>query len=85
MTVLQALLRGVRTGFRGLRVLEFSIDITNSTSSFSAAPSSSDGDVSAGKRQEAYSEVTFAEALIETAKDRAYAGRQGLNVTVNYR
>jgi hypothetical protein len=82
--LLRGLLRGVRTGFAGLRVLEFSLDVSGSTEAFPGY-SAWNKDQQKNDPLTSHSAVFLAECIIEAAKDRAYAGRQGLAVTVNYR
>lgn len=124
---LEGLLQGVKEGFTGLRILEFSINLsshasTQTTTSTSSSNSSGGAETSAdvasqvsktGRRLMARgprtglgsggvaagpagassgeevapvrSPAQLAEAIIAVAKDRAYVGKNGLSVTVNYR
>lgn len=101
--VLEGLLQGTKEGFTGLRVLEFSIDLSSPIVSTSTGSSSglTDGNQSSNKvpgrlvhgravykaheEPPAHTPAQLAEAIITVAKDRAYVGKNGLSVTVNYR
>lgn len=127
---LEGLLQGIKLGFNGLRILEFSIDLTSSASVTAAIPTDTattnaqqtQSKVDGGRRlihgraaghssnqQNLNTYITspapvlspgtataavavpvrtpadLAEAIIGVAKDRAYVGKNGLSVTVNYR
>lgn len=103
--VLEGLLQGTKEGFTGLRVLEFSIDLSSPTVSSTSTGSGTSPNTDAGlstkaagrrlvhgravyKPQEdlpVRTPAQLAEAIISVAKDRAYVGKNGLSVTVNYR
>lgn len=84
--ILRGLLQGVKEGFRGLRVLEFSIQLSGYEYTAASARGTTPASLlSTFKPAVVISPVSLAEAVIETAKDRAYAGRPGLAVTVNSR
>ena len=91
VAVLRGLLVGVKTGFTGLRILEFTIDIASVTTTSTHLPRPSRSNRSTTYSAAAIEAELSADAgvlsekIIEAAKDRAYVGRSGLSVTVNYR
>lgn len=88
VALLRGLLRGITSGFSGLRLVEFSISLTASpeptgaqiTTTAIAARSTGGGLVLSAT----LGPVALAEAIIDAAKARAYAGKEGLAVKVNY-
>lgn len=109
--VIENLLAGIQTGFKGLRVLEFPVDLSSGFSPAPAAPApalvrpvssappnaQSRAGTAAPKHGKMFEKgyrnqatqpktcVSMAEGIVEAAKARAFAGREGLAVTVNYR
>lgn len=115
LPVIERLLTGIQTGFKGLRVLEFPVDLSSGFTTIPAPtpalvparvrPVSSAPPPAAQSRaataapthgkmfEKGYKNqatqpktcVGLAEGIVEAAKARAFAGRAGLAVTVNYR
>ncbi len=98
LPLLESLLSGVQTGYKSLRILEFPIDLSSGFAAapavaVRAAPQPRHGTLfrkgyagqAATTTETRATCATVAEGIVEAAKARAYSGRVGLSVTVNYR